>query len=147
MNIARTLIEAGGTSDSKALGDNVYVWLAILLASFTIGKQIYDAFKNRRKTRDEIEDALDKQPFIREQLEIGNFGEAIKQLNVIINSQAEHITRQDGRIEHLEEENEELREKDNRNSGLIDKLTTHVDNLESEIIRLRRQLGEMGPQQ
>lgn len=59
--------------------------------------------------------ALDRQPQIRQQLELGNVGEAVKHLNVIINSQAQHIQAQDGQLQHCNSEIERL---NGRNSAL-----------------------------
>lgn len=50
-----------------------------------------------------MEQALDHQPLVREQLELGNVGEAVKHLNVIIDSQASHIRAQDQRLATCEE--------------------------------------------
>jgi len=141
---------------SKSLGDNIYVWLAIFLATIAIFKQAYDAISRRKKTRDDVEEALDKQPLVREQLELGNWGEAIKQLNIIINSQADHIKRQDrelvtarGRIDHLESRNEALESEsetsEQRHDGLkvqYDELEVKYDDLQAEVIRLQLLLGE-----
>jgi len=140
----------------KELGDSVYVWLAVILATLAIGKQVFDAMRNRRKTQNEVEEALNKQPLIREQLELGNWGEAIKQLNIIITSQADHIKRQDrdlesarNRITHLEDRNEALEAEaegwEQRHDELknqYDELETKCDNLEAEVIRLTRLVNE-----
>ena len=82
---------------------DVGIWVAIVTSALAMGKQIYDIYKKRHTERHEIEVALDKSPLVREQLELGNVGEAVRHLNAIINSQAEHIDRQDERIDEQQE--------------------------------------------
>lgn len=96
-------------------GAEAAAWMAALGAATALVNQAYNAFKKRSKEKDEVEEALDRQPIIRQQLELGNVGEAVSHLNVIINSQARHITAQDGRLascdaelKHLSERNEAL---------------------------------------
>lgn len=60
--------------------------------------QFYRIIRDKKTERTSIESALDHQPAIRQQLELGNFGEAIKHLNEIIVTQAKHIDRQDETI-------------------------------------------------
>ena len=97
------------------VGAEVAAWMAALGAAAALLNQAYQAFKKRSKEKDEVEEALDRQPIIRQQLELGNVGEAVSHLNVIINSQAKHITAQDSRLascdtelKHLSERNDAL---------------------------------------
>lgn len=128
--------------------DNIYTWLAVVAATIALGKQVYDAVKNRNKTKLEIEEALDKQPLVREQLELGNWGEAIKHLNSIIQQQADHVDRQDKhiraqdeKIRHLEARNEALEAESEAWERKTSQVEVKCDELEAEVIRLRRMLG------
>lgn len=79
-------------------GAEAGAWVAAFAAAGALGKQVYDALRHRKKEQNAIEEALDRQPLVRQQLELGNVGEAVKQLNLIIEIQAEHITTQNEQI-------------------------------------------------
>jgi predicted RNase H-like nuclease (RuvC/YqgF family) len=85
-------------------------WVAVIAALGSLLFQGINEWRKARKEKTEVEIALDKNPIIRQQLELGNVGEAVKHLNVVINSQAEHIKRQDDEIEELRAELAEARE-------------------------------------
>jgi predicted nucleic acid-binding Zn-ribbon protein len=73
-----------------------------IIAVTTFSFQIISLFRERKKDQKAIDEALDRQPYIKQQLELGNWGTAIEQLNKIIVTQAKHIDR-------VEKENADLR--------------------------------------
>lgn len=77
-------------------------WLAAITALTSLGKQAFDIVRKRKQEKASIVDALDKQPIIRQQLELGNVGTAVSHLNQIIVQQAQQLDRAYDRIEHLE---------------------------------------------
>lgn len=87
----------------------IAAWLAVIGTAFGLCVQAYTIIKNRRKERTEMQEALSKAPYIRQQLELGNFGSAIEQLNRIITLQAAHIDRQEDEIKELRAEVARLR--------------------------------------
>lgn len=93
-----------------------------IIAVGTFSVQIYGMFKERKKEQREIDVALDHQPEIKEQLELGNIGAAVQHLNAIILSQANHIDR-------LEKENADLR---TENADLLMRLE-HCERILAEL--------------
>jgi len=96
-------------------GEEVVAWLAAVAAAASLGKQTIDALRKRKKEQSEVEQALEHAPEVRKQLELGNVGEAVGHLNVIMESQATYIVQQDARItglvaqvSHLEDRNQAL---------------------------------------
>lgn len=89
-----------------------------IAGAVALSKQGYDVFHERKKTKTAVEEALNVQPEVKRQLELGNVGEAVKFLSSIIESQAKHIDRQnaesmrqEGIIMELRSENEEMKER------------------------------------
>lgn len=74
-----------------------------------LSKAGLDTFKQRKRTKKAVEEALDHQPEVKRQLELGNVGEAVKHLNAIIDSQARHIDRLEQDYDSLRTENKDLR--------------------------------------
>lgn len=91
--------------------DSLGPTLGAITGAVALGWQLFSVIKHRGEEKKQIEVALDHQPEIRQQLELGNFGEAIRHLNTIIVTQARHIDMQQERITFLETENERLRDK------------------------------------
>lgn len=100
-----TLMVLGGLSAEEAVA-----WLAAIAAAASLTKQALDAVRKRRKEHDELEEALDHAPQVREQLELGNVGAAVGHLNVIMQSQAVYIKDQDFRLGKCNEEIQHLKE-------------------------------------
>lgn len=96
----------------------IAVWLAVGGSALALGKQVYDIWHKRHTEKVAIQDALDKQPLVREQLELGNVGEAVKVLNVIIEQQAGHLTRLIA--DHARERAEDQREREGLERELDD---------------------------
>lgn len=92
-------------------GAEFAAWAAALVGAYTLASQVWNAIKKHRKESDEITAALDRTPEVKQQLELGNVGEAIKHLNDIIEAQARDSHRKDLRIEELSREVEELRDR------------------------------------
>lgn len=85
----------------------VAAWLAVVGAAFGLTIQAYNIIKGRKKEQTELQEALDKAPLVRDQLEIGNVSGAVATLNLIIENQNKYIAELNAR--HQAEENE-LRE-------------------------------------
>jgi chromosome segregation ATPase len=96
-------------------GSEVAAWMAALGSGVALSVQAYNVFKKRRKEKEEIDEALDRQPLVKQQLELGNVGEAVKHLNAIISSQAKHMESQD---QKLKSQSEEIRHLSLRNAAL-----------------------------
>lgn len=84
-------------------GAEIGAWVAACAGVVAIGKQVWDGIKNRRRELKQIDEALDRAPEVRQQLELGNIGEAVQHLNTIITSQSAALGRS-------AEDNERLRE-------------------------------------
>lgn len=89
-------------------GSEASAWVASIAGAVALILQGASALRKRRKERDEIDVALDRQPQVRQQLELGNVGEAVRHLNAIINSQANHIQAQEERMTSCDERIENL---------------------------------------
>lgn len=92
-------------------GAEVAAWVAAVAGVTALLSQVVNGLRKRRREREEIEEALDRAPEVRHQLELGNVGEAVKHLNVIIESQAGHIRAQDERHQALQEEIRHLKDR------------------------------------
>lgn len=128
--------------------DNFGPVVTALLAVIALILQLSSMIRTRQRQTREIEMALDHQPEIRQQLELGNFGEAIKHLNEIIVTQARHIDRQDeiikeqgDEIEILKEENRVLKEKSLLQAGQLDRSSERIAILSDQLRELRRRNG------
>lgn len=91
-----------------SLSTEVAAWVAVIASVLALMKQGYDVIRNRRRERREISEALDRQPLIREQLELGNVGEAVKHLSAIIDAMGRESERYTARISHLENREQAL---------------------------------------
>ena len=85
-------------------GGEIAAWVAALAGAVALISQATTAIKKRKKEQSEIEEALDHAPEVRHQLEIGNVGEAVKHLNVILESQARYIKDQDTKLKNCDDE-------------------------------------------
>lgn len=85
-------------------GAEVGAWIAAGLGAFTLGRQIIDTFRKRRKEKEDLDQALDRTPQIKQQLELGNIGEAIKHLNDIIESEVAARLRAERVVDDLEQD-------------------------------------------
>lgn len=103
-------------------GGEASAWVAALAGAVAITLQAAQALRRRHREKEEIDDALDQQPMVRQQLELGNVGEAVKHLNVIINSQATHIKAQEIRLEACDTKIQEL---EDRNEALESEARTY----------------------
>ena len=54
-----------------AVSSEAVAWLAFATGLFALGKQEYAIFNKRNTEKNKILDALDLQPLVREQLELG----------------------------------------------------------------------------
>lgn len=117
-------------------GAEAAAWMAAIGGIAALGTQFYNAMKKRRREKQEIDQALNRQPMVRQQLELGNVGEAVKHLNAIIESQANHIRQQDRRLEQDEAEIARLRE---RNEAL----ECEAEGWERKHSELEKELKEM----
>lgn len=86
-------------ASSVGSGPEIAAWMAAIASGVALSVQAYNALKKRRQEKEEIDEALDRQPMIKQQLELGNVGEAVKHLNAIISSQARHMEAQDKKLE------------------------------------------------
>jgi predicted nuclease with TOPRIM domain len=98
----------------------------------------FRAIKNRKRERFELEEAISKAPIIRQQLDLGNFDVAIKNLLAINTSQAAHIDRQDKRISRVETENKTLRADNTTLHEENEQLRERVAHLENIIERRKK---------
>lgn len=73
--------------------------MAFLTGLAALAKQGYDIFRTRKRERREIDEALDRQPLVREQLELGNVGAAVEHLTAIIDQMAEAKRRDEAEYE------------------------------------------------
>lgn len=110
------------------MDQEILAWLAVGAAALALVKSGYDFWTKRKTDRLAIDEALAKAPEVQKQLELGNVGEAVKHLNVIIQSQAAHIDR-------INTDNERLR---NRELALETEIAGHEKNSE-ECTRLVNQ--------
>lgn len=117
-------------------GAETAAWVAAIGGIVALGTQLYTAVRKRKQEKTEIDQALDRQPMVRQQLELGNVGEAVKHLNAIIASQAAHIKQQDQRLDQDEAEIARLR---NRN----DALEAEAESWERKHNELEREMREM----
>lgn len=85
-------------------GAEVGAWVAAITGAVALGSQVWKAIKNRTKERQQVNEALDHSPEIRQQLELGNVGEAIHHLNEIIETQSTAFQNQGRRLTACEEE-------------------------------------------
>lgn len=67
-----------------------------------MSKQLYDILKNRKREKTMVQEALDKQPQIKQQMELGNIEVVTRLLNEQILRQANQLDRAYDRIDHLE---------------------------------------------
>lgn len=124
---------------------DVAAWVAAIGGGIALIGQSINIFRKRQKEKDEIEEALEQQPLVRQQLELGNVGEAVKHLNAIINSQASHIQSQENqlkkcntRIEHLEDRNEALEAEASGWENKYRTLLRRLEVVEGDLSRRRR---------
>lgn len=115
----------------------IAAWVAVVGAVFSLIVQAYRILRDRNKEKKEVEVALDRNPIIKKQLELGNIGAAVENLNAIIQSQARHIDRQEAEIRVLERENEELRLKIRACEQDAARLLEQVEDLTGLVDRLR----------
>ena len=96
----------------EAISAAALTWLAVVTSMVALGKQAYDIIRNRRRERRVLDEALDRQPLVREQLQLGNVGAAVEQLTAIIDQMAKAKQRDDiaatNRISFLEKEVREV---------------------------------------
>jgi predicted RNase H-like nuclease (RuvC/YqgF family) len=85
-------------------GAEIGAWIAALAGAYALGSQVWKAIKNRKKELTQINNALNIAPEARQQLELGNVGEAIRHLNEIIKSQDNHIRNQTQRMTECDRE-------------------------------------------
>lgn len=90
-------------------GAEIAAWIAAAAGVYALGRQIWEAFKKNRKEKSDINQALDRSPEVRQQLELGNVGAAVNHLNSIIESQARDLQRRQMREEELEQDLDEAR--------------------------------------
>ncbi len=109
-------------------GAEIGAWIAALAGGYALLSQVWNALQKRKKEGAEIEKALDRTPAIKQQLELGNVGQAIEHLNEIIESQARAGERDQRRIQ--EEVAESARQRD------------RADLAENENERLEREVDE-----
>lgn len=112
-------------------GDLVAYLTAATLLFALIGKG-YQTWKKHKTDQDDVAAALDRQPAIRQQLELGNWGEAIRHLNTIIVTQSEFATSQSLRVRDLEAREREMEAK-------VDALEADNSRLSSDNRRLDRE--------
>ena len=92
-------------------GAETGAWIAAIAGALALSKQGWDALKKRKQENLEIEDALNKAPEVKKQLELGNIGEAVTHLNAIIQSQNDHIKSQDDRLRKCDDEIQRQRDR------------------------------------
>lgn len=95
----------------EALSSQAIAWMAFVTGLVALTKQGYDILRQRKRERSEIDQALDRQPLVREQLELGNTRAAIEQLSTIIDQMAEAKQRDDRRY-HVRISELEVRERE-----------------------------------
>lgn len=95
----------------EALSSAAVAWLAFATGCVALLKQAYDIIRQRKRERREIDQALDRQPLVKEQLELGNTRAAIEQLSAIIDQMAAAKQRDDQRA-HLRISELEVRERE-----------------------------------
>lgn len=126
-------------------------WVGIVGAALALAKQGYDTFHNRRRERRQIDEALNRQPLVKEQLELGNVGEAVKHLSAIIDQMAaakrrddaeaaEDVARAERRIAQLEDEVERERQERQEADERYETLLRAHGALETQCGELRRTL-------
>lgn len=124
-------------------GQSAAAWSAAIAAAVALTTQAVSALRKRKKEKVEINEALDRAPEVRHQLELGNVGEAVKHLNFIIESQAAHIKAQDERQktcdERLTAQDRQLAAQENQ----IDTLQRENAELRQQIADLRRTYGRI----
>lgn len=132
----------------------ITAWTAAVAGVMALLNQGYGALKKRRQEREEIDEALDRAPEVRHQLELGNVGEAVKHLNVIIESQARHIKAADVReaerdreIQRLKEQNQALEAEaqgwETRYYELVRKFEDNRQEADRQIAKVQREMEEM----
>jgi predicted RNase H-like nuclease (RuvC/YqgF family) len=108
---------------------------ALLGVVGALARDTYRVWHSRKTEKAAIEEALDRQPLVRQQLELGNVGEAVRHQSAIIDSQATHIKGQDSRIQGLEQREKALEAEaagwESRYRGL-----------ESQMTEMRRRLDD-----
>lgn len=110
-------------------GNSFAAWVGGVTGLGLLTKQGYDIFRNKRKERTAVQEALERQPLIKQQLEIGNVGEAVKHLNVIIATQARALDDESRRTERALE----------RADNLEDELRECERTVEAQAITIRNQ--------
>lgn len=93
----------------EALSSQAIAWMAFATGLVALTKQAYDIVRQRKREKREINEALDRQPLVREQLELGNTRAAIEQLSAII-KQMDEAKRRDDKRYHLRISELEARE-------------------------------------
>jgi hypothetical protein len=134
-------------------GAEVGAWIAALAGAYALGSQVWKAMKNRKKEARQINEALDTAPEVRQQLELGNFGDAVRHLNDILQSQNTHIVNQRNRLTECDQEidRERLRgdraeEEAQRWEDKYQEAAQHIRTMEreheSELLKLREENQE-----
>jgi uncharacterized protein (DUF3084 family) len=93
-----------------------------------------------KRERTEVQVALDRNPVVKRQLELGNVEKAVEQLNTIIHLQAEHIDRQEVRIGELEKDNSKLRSEVNERERHF---AAEIKRMEEENLALLEQVDDL----
>jgi chromosome segregation ATPase len=142
-------------------GNQFAAWIAGFSGLLALAIQGANIFKNRKKERRAVDEALDRNPIVRQQLELGNVAEAVKQLNIIIDTQARALDHETTRREAAERREDAMEEELHATEAKVDEQAdqlreqqrtinrqgSRIKALEAEVDQLYKQagLGSIGP--
>lgn len=127
-----------------SIGSETAAWGAAIAASAALLKQTYDIIRNRRTEKSAVADALDRQPLIKEQLEIGNWGSALSHVNTVVVLQAGQLDRAYARITHLESREEALEAEVDGYKRVLDETRTQNAKLGRRVDLCEQSLRSLG---
>jgi hypothetical protein len=132
-------------------GKDIITYLTAAGIVFALYMQIRQVWREHNKEKQYIEDALDKRPEVREQLQVGNFKGAIEALNAVNAGQAKYIQTLEERLTTVEARADRCEIRADAAEEFAKKAEARAEEarrkeiaLEARVARLEQQLRDQG---